>query len=359
MRVGKRAKQPAGPVKIVRRDSAFGAGQIFRHAAHIRIKRRQRVEYIGSEGDPLNRAHAFRYVRSDLDNRKQIRPVDAYGAVFSLVLRQDACAVRIIRSILIMGGQGILDIFDGQLVLRFQAPGNVVGFRAEISVRSIPVKGVGVQPLFDIPGPAGIVGMIGIRMAPEGKPCMEGSVQRKVQMILFHKVQEILRAHMFLLCSVRVLEIKFVDSQLIRHDHILIVRNPLCHPVMAADGLEPPDFVHILERDAVHLVGAVFLQKASETQDSLAGTSDVREYKDHKVFLTDPAGLFRLTVLGRNVFYQGICPQYSFVGCDGLGGRHSDVGFVYAAGRPDSLSRKHIWRGSVAHRIFRKRNLHL
>ncbi len=98
-------------------------------------------------------------------------------------------------------------------------------------------------------------------------------------MILFDKVAQIGRAHEVLLLAKSVVQVQRVQAQLVRHDHIDIIGHAAGHPVVAADGLQPPDLVHILEGNAVHLVGAVLLQQAAQAPDTLARGADVGQDK--------------------------------------------------------------------------------
>ena len=61
-----------------------------------------------------------------------------------------------------------------------------------------------------------------------------------------------------------VVKVKVIKAEAVRHEHHRIIRNAFCDPVVAANGLEPPDFVGVVEGDAVHLVGAVLFQKPAQ-----------------------------------------------------------------------------------------------
>ena len=60
--------------------------------------------------------------------------------------------------------------------------------------------------------------------------------------------------------------------------------------MVAADGLQPPDLVHILESDAVHLIGAVLFQQLAQTEHALAGRVDVGQDEVNNIFLADAPG---------------------------------------------------------------------
>ena len=67
-------------------------------------------------------------------------------------------------------------------------------------------------------------------------------------------------------------------------DSIGVVRHTAGHPVVATDGLQPPDLVHILESDAVHLLGAVLFQQLAQTEHALAGRMDAVSYTHLDVY---------------------------------------------------------------------------
>ena len=68
---------------------------------------------------------------------------------------------------------------------------------------------------------------------------------------------------------------------------------------MSADGLKPPDLVDVLERDTVHLVSPVLLQKTSEADHTFSRAADIRKRDVHKVFLTDSTDDLLFSVLRR------------------------------------------------------------
>ena len=94
---------------------------------------------------------------------------------------------------------------------------------------------------------------------------------RKIQVIFADKFFQVSRTHVFqirifLTCALIfflipqcLFQVKFINSKLIWHYYICLIRNLSCHPVMTADSLQPPDFVLILESNSIHLIGSVFL----------------------------------------------------------------------------------------------------
>ena len=164
---------------------------------------------------------------------------------------------------------------------------------------------------------------------------------------------------MFLLRRQRILQIKIHNALLVRHHHIVIVRYPLCHPVMTADGFQPPDLVPILKCDAVHLVSDILFQQAAQTRHALSGGVDIRKHQINDVLLADAAGHLFPAIRGRLILHQRICPQHPGIGGDRLRRRHAHMGCVHAAGRPHALSFQHIGHGGIAHGILRQIDLHM
>ena len=82
-------------------------------------------------------------------------------------------------------------------------------------------------------------------------------------MVFLSKFLKTFGAHEFLLLSIGVFEIEIIDAKLVRHDDVLIVFDSSGHPIMATDGLKPPDLVFVAEGNAVRLIGSVFLKELS------------------------------------------------------------------------------------------------
>ena len=164
---------------------------------------------------------------------------------------------------------------------------------------------------------------------------------------------------MLLLLRQRIFQIKGIDSELVRHHHISVVRHSPGDPVMAADGLQPPDLVFIGKSNTVHLVGTVFLQQASQTCDTLSGTVNVRKHQRHNVLLADAAGYLFHTILRRNIFHQWIRSQNSGIGSDGLCGRHAHTCRIDTVRCPDTLSVQCIGDCGITHGILRQIDLHM
>ena len=164
-----------------------------------------------------------------------------------------------------MTGQDIFHILDSDLFLRNHAPRQIVGNRCKISKRTVPAIGVRIQIPLHKPCPGCVVYMICIVMTAEDIPRIQRTVHRKVQMVGFDKFFQICRAEEIFLFSVSIFQIKAVDSELVWHHDINLIRHSSCHPVMSSDGFQPPDLVFILKSDSVHLICPVLLQQAAKT----------------------------------------------------------------------------------------------
>ena len=229
-----------------------------------------------------------------------------------------------------MGRQHVLYILGRDLLLGHHAPGQIVGARRKVGVGAVPYEGVGIE----IPCAGGVVNVVGVVVAAEGIPRVQRTVLGQVEVILFDKVTQISRAHEVLLLAQGVVQVQCVQAQLVRHDDIDIVGYAAGHPVVAADGLQPPNLVHILEGNAVHLIGAVLFQQAAQAAGTLAGGAHVGQHKVDDIFLADAA------------LDQRVSAQHARVGGDGLGRGHADVGSVHTAGRPQALALHGVGHGS-------------
>ena len=157
----------------------------------------------------------------------------------------------------------------------------------------------------------GVVNVVGVVVAAEGVTRVQTAIQREVEVIVPDELPQVGRAEMILLCTESVVEVEGVDAQLVRHDHIGVVRHTAGHPVVAADGLQPPHLVHVGKSDAVHLVGAVGLQQLAQTLHALAGGVDVGQHQIHNILFADAAGHFRLAALGGAVLHQRVRAQHA------------------------------------------------
>ena len=152
--------------------------------------------------------------------------------------------------------------------------------------------------------------MVGIVMASERISWIQYTIHGKIQVIFADKFFQVSGTHVFqirifltwapifFLIPQCLFQVKFINSKLIWHYYICLIRNLSCHPVMTADGFQPPDFVLILESNSIHLIGSVFLQNASKADYPFTGAMDVWKNNGYNIFLSDSTGCFLFTVLG-------------------------------------------------------------
>ena len=191
-----------------------------------------------------------------------------------------------------MGAQHVLHVFDGDLAIGLASPWNVVRGRLVVGVLTVPLLVVRVEETLHVPGARGVVDVVGIGVGAERVTRIErGDVLHgQVQMVAFDEFTEVRGAHMLLLVAERVVEVEFVDAELVRHGHVCFVRHTLGNPVVAADGFKPPDLIHIGEGDTVHLVRAVLFEQSAETCHAFTGGLDVRQYEGEEVLFANAAG---------------------------------------------------------------------
>ena len=357
--IGHGGDHPADPVKALGGDFAGGAGEVGRGGVHIGIERHHRIEGIGRIGDPLHRAELLRQIRAHLGQRHEAVAVDADRTVGTLALRVAIGGIRVIRSALIVRRQQVFHVFRCDLPLRDHTPGQVVRMRGIVCIGAFPDPGVGVQMPQHEPGTRCVIHMVSIVVAAEGIARVEAAVQREVEVVLVHKGLQVLRAHVVFLCAAGVGKVEAVDAELVGHHDIAVVRHTAGHPVVAADGLQPPDLVHILKRDAVHLIGAVRPEQLAQSHHALAGRADIGQHEADDVLLANAAGHFRPFPFGGLVHHQRVCAQNARVGRDGLGGRHAHMGRIDARGRPDALAFHGVGHGRHPQRMAGQRHLHM
>ena len=164
---------------------------------------------------------------------------------------------------------------------------------------------------------------------------------------------------MILLCIQGILQIKSIDSELVRHHHICFIRHSAGDPVMTADRLQPPDLVFIGKSNPIHLIGAVFFQQTSQPRDTFSGTMNIREHHRYNVLLTDTSGNLFCTILRRNIFHQRICSQDSGIGSDGLRGRHAHTCRIDTVRCPDTFSLQRIGHCGITQSLLGQIDLHM
>ena len=104
---------------------------------------------------------------------------------------------------------------------------------------------------------------------------------------------------MLVLLSQCIGEIEGINAQLIRNYYIAVIRYLFGHPVMSSNGLKPPDFIFILESDAVHFIGAELFMQLTKADYPFPCGMNVRQHDGQIIFFTDSS------------FYQRVSPQHS------------------------------------------------
>ena len=182
--------------------------------------------------------------------------------------------------------------------------------------------------------------------------------QRQIQMPLGHPGAQVGRAHVVGLVALGVIQVKAVDTQLVGHGHIGVVGHALGDPVVAANGLEPPNLVHVAKGDAVVLVGAVALEQIAQDTHAVAGRLGVRQHQGHHVLFAQAAGLCRniavlaLVALGGHVVHERVGTADALVGGERLGCRHAHVELIESGLGPNAVTGDDIGDARVAHGVI-------
>ena len=196
-------------------------------------------------------------------------------------------------------------------------------------------------------------------MGAEGQPWAESAVQIQIQMVVPDEVQKVGGAQVVFLLAQGVLKVKVIHAELVGHDDIAVIGNPAGDPVVAADGLHPPDFLRIGEGNAVGFVGAVRLQEAPKPEHALPGGMNVGQHHSNKVLLTQAAGDGLASGAGLvRAPKQGIGGLHPGVGGDGFRGGHGHVFSVDTPGAPDSVAGVHTGGDGVAQGILGEGQCH-
>ena len=165
---------------------------------------------------------------------------------------------------------------------------------------------------------------------------------------------------MFLLRAESVVQVKAVHAELVGIDNDDFVRHAASHPVVAANGLHPPDFVFVAESDAVGFIGAVLLKKGSETLHALAGGADIGQHENNDILFTDSSGDFFFAAAFRLLqLHQRVGRQNAGVGSNGFRSGDADVCLVDAGGCPDAFFGVHAGAGGIAERMIGQLDLHM
>ncbi len=231
-----------------------------------------------------------------------------------------------------------------------------------VGVLAVPLLVVRVEEALHVPGARRVVDVVGIGVGTEGVARIErGDVLHgQIQMVAFDELAQIRGAHVLLLVAEGVVEVEFVDAELVRHGHVRLVRHTLGDPMVAADGFEPPDLIDVGEGDAVHLVGAVLFEQRAETGHAFAGGLDIRQHEGKEVLFADTAGHFRLVAVfaflafGWGEFHERVGAEHALVGGEGFGGAHGHIRLIDAGFAPDTLLQVSVRHGRVLQRIVRQ-----
>ena len=161
---------------------------------------------------------------------------------------------------------------------------------------------------------------------------------RAAEMVAFDEFLQIGATHEFTCVAEGVIKIEIVDAKLVGDDRAFVVRHAAGDPVVAADGFDVPDFVHVGNDDAVRFVRSVRFEQFGQTFHAFARGVDVRQHEGDDVFFADAAWGFRLTIgfVGRLQCDQRVGGEHALVDGDGFGGAHGHVAFAHARFRKDS-----------------------
>ena len=273
-----RTNHPAYPVKIICRNFCCRIGHIFRSFLHLRIKRHHGIKSIGAICNPLQHIGILSMLRADMHKTNKIIAVDTDGTIHATLPRISIRSIWIVWRPLIMRRKHIFHIFHSKLPLRYQRPWQIIGLRCKIRIRSIPVVCVWIQTPQHIPRTRCIVHMICIVMAAKSFPRIQTAIHGKIQVIIRNKLPHIYRTHMIFLDGKCIIQIKCINSKLIWHNHIRIIRHTACNPVMSTNGLHPPDFILIGKGNSIHFISAICFQKFSQSLNTLSCIVDIRKY---------------------------------------------------------------------------------
>ena len=267
-----------------------------------------------------------------------------------------------------MAREHVLDVLDGHLALGHAAPGDIVALGRVVGVGAIPHV-AGVEAALHVPGARRVVDMVavavrakGLARVKDGSRAVALDAQRQVQMPLGHPGAQVGGAHMVGLGALGVIQVKAVDAQLVGHGHIGVVRHALGDPVVTADGLEPPDLVHVAKGDAVVLVSAVALEQVAQDTHAVAGGLGIRQHQGHHVLLAQATGLRRhiavltLVALGGHVVHERIGAADALVGGKRLGCGHANIELVETGLGPDTVARDNIGDARIAHGVIGQLN---
>ena len=290
--------------------------------------------------------------------------VDPDGTIGAACGGRTLAAVAVVLRALVVARKHVLDVLDGHLALGHAAPGNIVALGRVVGLGAIPHV-AGVEAALHVPGARRVVDMVAVAVRAKGLARVKDhgravaiDAKRQVQMPLGHPGAQVGGAHVVGLGALSVIQVKAVDTQLVGHGHIGVVGHALGDPVVAADGLEPPDLVHVAKGDAVVLVGAVALEQVAQDTNAVAGGLGVGQDQGHHILLTQATRLRRhiavltLVALGGHVVHKRVGTADALVGGERLGCGHAHIELVETGLGPDAVARDNIGDARVAHGVI-------
>ena len=186
--------------------------------------------------------------------------------------------------------------------------------------------------------------------------------QRQIKMPLGHPGAQVGRAHVIGLGALGIVQVKAIDTQLVGHGHIGVIGHALGDPVVAADGLEPPDLVNVTKGNAIVLVSAVALEEIAQDTHAVAGRLGVRQHQGHHILLAQSAGMRRniavlaLVALDGHIVHKRIGAANALVGGECLGCGHANIELVEAGLGPNAMARDNVGDACVTHGIVGQLN---
>ena len=133
-----------------------------------------------------------------------------------------------------MTAQDILDIFDCNLAVRLTTPRN--------EETSWILLHFWIEKTLDIPSSRRIVMAVLILLAAKSIAWIEALVRViQIEIVFLDQVFEIRMTEEML----RIVKFKIITAQLIGIGHIDIIWHAPRHPMVAANGFQPPDFIDI------------------------------------------------------------------------------------------------------------------
>ena len=175
MGIGHGADEAVRPVEGIGGNLHGHFAQVCRHFVRVGVDRQGGVKGVGAEADPLQSGDLVGHVPPQLQNSHDPGAADANGAVFGFCFR-GGLAVGIVGGALVVGRQDVLYVLHRDFALGNQGPGDVVAFRRELSVRTIPADGPGIEVAAHEPGTGGVVHMVGVTVGAKSQPGVEPAV---------------------------------------------------------------------------------------------------------------------------------------------------------------------------------------